>query len=131
MYIADMKLPKEMVAASSIPFILSILAQGDNYGYAIIRRIRELSKGEIELSEGMLYPVLHWLVADGQIRSRWQKSKIGRERRYYSLEPKGKRALDEQRRQWGVVTATLGQLWENGHISLRRSQKGLPCEICE
>src|SRR4026208_1804151 len=102
MYIADMKLPKEMVAASSIPFILSILAQGDNYGYAIIRRIRELSKGEIELSEGMLFPVLQWLVADGQIRSRWQKSKIGRERRYYSLEPKGKRALDEQRRQWGV-----------------------------
>jgi PadR family transcriptional regulator PadR len=130
MYIPGMKLQKEMVAASSIPFIISIL-EGDNYGYAIIRQVRELSNGEIELSEGMLYPVLHWLVADGQIRGRWQKSKIGHERRYYSLEAKGKRALDEQRRQWGIVTATLSQLWENEQISLGRSQKALPCEICK
>jgi len=56
-----MKLEKELVAASSVPLILSILSEGDSYGYAIIQRVKELSCGKIEWTDGMLYPVLHWL----------------------------------------------------------------------
>src|ERR1043165_7316011 len=56
-----MKLQKELVAASSVPLVLSILTEGDSYGYAIIQRVKELSGGKIEWTDGMLYPVLHWL----------------------------------------------------------------------
>ena len=74
-----MKLEKELVAASSVPLVLSILAEGDSYGYAIIQRVKELSGGRIEWTDGMLYPVL--LAGDHRlVRSRWSKSETGRKR---------------------------------------------------
>ena len=109
------KLEKELVAASSTALILSILSEGDSYGYAIIQRVRELSDGEIEWTDGMLYPVLHWLEDQEQVSSRWTKAETGRRRKYYSLEPKGRQALREQKEQWTVVTSTLKHLWKPHH----------------
>jgi PadR family transcriptional regulator, regulatory protein PadR len=110
-----MKLEKELVAASSVPLILSILAEGDSYGYAIIQRVKELSGGTIAWTDGMLYPVLHWLEDKAQVRGRWVKSDTGRRRRYYSLQPKGRAALHQQKKQWSAVTSTLDQLWRPQH----------------
>ena len=106
-----MKLEKELVAASSVPLVLSILSEGDSYGYAIIQRVKELSGGNIEWTDGMLYPVLHWLEDQRLVRSRWTTAESGRRRKYYSLRAEGRRALTEQKRQWNVVTSTLNQLW--------------------
>lgn len=106
-----MKLTKNLVAASSIPLILSILSGGESYGYAIIQRVRELSSGELEWTDGMLYPVLHRLEAQGCIRSRWEVSASGRKRKYYVLNGEGRRVLADQKRQWSLVQATLSRLW--------------------
>ena len=110
-----MKLEKELVAASSVPLVLSILSEGDNYGYAIIQRVKELSGGKIEWTDGMLYPVLHWLEDQDLVRSRWTKSESGRKRKYYSLESDGRQALRQQKEQWTLVTSTLNQLWRPQH----------------
>ena len=110
-----MKLEKELVAASSVPLVLSILSEGDSYGYAIIQRVRELSGGKIEWTDAMLYPVLHWLEDQGLVHSRWAKSESGRKRKYYSLQRDGRQALQQQREQWTVVTSTLNQLWRAKH----------------
>jgi len=110
-----MKLEKELVAASSVPLVLSILSEGDNYGYAIIQRVKELSGGKIEWTDGMLYPVLHWLEDQRLVRSRWTKSQSGRKRKYYSLQRDGRQALQEQKEQWTLVTSTLNQLWRPQH----------------
>ena len=110
-----MKLEKELVAASSVPLVLSILSEGDSYGYAIIQRVKELSGGKIEWTDGMLYPVLHWLEDQGLVRSRWAKSESGRKRKYYSLQHDGRQALRQQKAQWTVVTSTLNQLWRPQH----------------
>ncbi len=107
-----MKLDKELVAASSVPLVLSILAEGESYGYAIIQRVKELSAGQIHWTDGMLYPVLHWLEAQGYVVSRWGKSEAGRKRRYYALKPGGKRAIEEHQAQWRAVNQTLNQLWK-------------------
>lgn len=88
-----MNLDKELVGASSAIIVLSILCKGDTYGYAIIQRVRELSSGKIEWTDGMLYPVLHWLRKHGQIGSRRLASKTGRKRCHYSLRAKGKKTL--------------------------------------
>ena len=80
-------LSKDLVAASSKPLVLSVLADGESYGYEIIQRIRELSGGSIEWSEGMLYPVLHRLERDGLIRSEWKRAETGRERKYLLSKP--------------------------------------------
>ncbi len=106
-----MKLDKELVAASSVPLVLSLLAEGESYGYALIQRVRELSGGRIEWSEGMLYPVLHWLEDRDYVRGRWVAAATGRRRRCYTLRPAGRRALAEQRGQWQAVNHTLNQLW--------------------
>ena len=103
---------KKLVAASSVPIVLSILSQGESYGYAIIQKVRAVSEGEMEWTDGMLYPVLHRLERDGLITSSWGVSENGRRRRYYSTKPAGERALEVERRQWSRVSSTLERLLE-------------------
>ncbi len=110
-----MKLQKELVAASSVPLVLSILTEGDNYGYAIIQRVKELSAGQIQWTDGMLYPVLHWLEQQDFVRSRWVDSESGRKRKYYSLKSEGRRALRQQKEEWTLVNSVFNQLWTPDH----------------
>ena len=56
-----MRIDKDLVAASATPLVLAILAEGESYGYAILKRVRALSGGELEWTDGMLYPLLHRL----------------------------------------------------------------------
>jgi DNA-binding PadR family transcriptional regulator len=102
---------KALIAASSKPIILSILLQGEDYGYQIIQKVKDLSGGEMEWSEKMLYPVLHRLQKDGRLVSRWKISDEGRLRRYYEITGKGREALEKERHQWRSVTRALAKLW--------------------
>ncbi len=88
--------------------MLAILDEGESYGYAILKRIDELSGGELEWTEGMLYPLLHRLDRLGYVESRWDSSQGGRRRKYYGITPEGRNALSEQRRQWEVRSRTPG-----------------------
>ena len=106
-----MDVTKDLVAASATPLVLAILAEGDSYGYAIIKRVAELSGGHLQWTDGMLYPVLHRMENNGWIKSRWVKMENGRKRKYYSLKKDGQAALDEQRTQWLKVHGVLTQLW--------------------
>ena len=110
-----MKLNKDLVAASAIPLILSILQEGKSYGYAIIQRIHVLSDGEITWTDGMLYPVLHRLEAQGWLASDWGESDTGRKRKYYALTRQGKQELAQQKQQWELVQQTLVRLWGTSH----------------
>ena len=107
-----MTVSKDLIAASATPLVLSILSQGENYGYAIIKRVRQLSGGQMQWTDGMLYPVLHRLENQGLIKSQERVSETGRKRRYYRIEDKGATVLKEQRNQWMLVYSTLKQLWE-------------------
>jgi len=99
---------KDLVAASATPLVLTILAEGESYGYAILKRVRELSGGELEWADGMLYPLLHRLRRLGYVTTEWRTPPEGRRRRYYAITDDGQEALAEQRRQWATVTRTLG-----------------------
>jgi DNA-binding PadR family transcriptional regulator len=107
-----MKIGKDLVAASAVPLVLAILADGESYGYAIIQRVRELSRGELGWSDGMLYPVLHWLEKNEFVRARWRVAESGRKRKYYRITPQGRAQLAEERRQWQAVDATLRNVWQ-------------------
>jgi len=113
-----MKLSKDLVAASAAPLVLSILEEGDSYGYAILRRVRALSDGRWTWTDGMLYPVLHRLEQQGYVGACWRESEAGRRRKYYSLLPAGRAALREQKEQWSLVQATLAKLWGAAHGGL-------------
>lgn len=106
-----MDINKDLVAASSTPIVLAILSEGDSYGYAIIQRVRELSRGRLEWTDGMLYPVLHRLERLGHVEARWEVADSGRRRKYYRITSGGRTQLDEERRQWQTVDSTLRDLW--------------------
>jgi DNA-binding PadR family transcriptional regulator len=115
MYCAAM-LNKELVAASTEPLILSLLSEGESYGYALIQEVKRLSGDKIEWTDGMLYPVLHRMEREGWIESRWGEAETGRKRRYYSLKRDGKRALKAQRAQWATVSNVFKQLWREQYV---------------
>ena len=106
-------LSKELVAASTVPLVLSVLAEGEEYGYALIQRVRELSGGKIEWTEGMLYPVLHWMEEQELIESEWREAESGRKRKYYFLSKTGRKALQAEKQQWMTVHETLIKLWKS------------------
>ena len=102
-----MNIGKDLVAASATPLVLAILSEGESYGYAIIKRVDELSGGELQWTDGMLYPVLHRLERAGYVKATWGKSETGRRRKYYRLTDLGSEELAAQQRQWQVVNAAL------------------------
>jgi DNA-binding PadR family transcriptional regulator len=119
-----MQIEKDLVAASSTPLVLSILAEGESYGYAILKRVRELSDGELEWTDGMLYPLLHRLHRLGYVTTEWRSPPEGRRRRYYAITEAGRTALKEHKRQWAAVTRALDDIWGNNnmlHFALGRA----------
>lgn len=108
---AALHIDKDLVAASATPLVLAILAEAESYGYAILKRVRELSSGELEWTDGMLYPLLHRLRRLGYVTTEWRTPPEGRRRRYYAITDEGRAALAEQQRQWATVTRALGDVW--------------------
>jgi PadR family transcriptional regulator len=102
---------KDLVAASATPLVLAILAEDESYGYAILKRVRELSGGEFEWTDGMLYPLLHRLNRLGYVTTEWRTPPAGRRRRYYAITDDGRAAIAEQQRQWVTVTGALAGVW--------------------
>jgi PadR family transcriptional regulator, regulatory protein PadR len=106
-----MELGKDLVAASATPLVLAILAEGDSYGYAIIKRVAELSGGKLQWTDGMLYPVLHRLERQGLVGAKWTSSDSGRRRKYYRITKEGRAQLAAQRQQWQLVDDVLRGVW--------------------
>lgn len=106
-----MELGKDLVAASATPLVLAILAEGDSYGYAIIKRVAELSAGQLRWTDGMLYPVLHRLERQSLVAAKWGVADSGRKRKYYRITKLGRTQLAAQRQQWQVVDDTLRGVW--------------------
>jgi DNA-binding PadR family transcriptional regulator len=102
-----MEIQKDLVAASATPLVLAILGEGESYGYAIIKRVAEVSGGELQWTDGMIYPLLHRLERNGLVKAVWGKSETGRRRKYYRLTPAGAKHLARQRRQWRTVDLAL------------------------
>ena len=102
---------KELIAASTIPLVLSILKDGDDYGYSIIKKVAELSEGNLNWKEGSLYPVLAKLEKEKLIKSYFKEFQ-GRKRKYYSINKSGGARLTELVNQWKLMNTTLNAIWK-------------------
>ncbi len=107
-----LRIDKDLVAASATPLVLGILADGESYGYAILKRVNELSAGRMAWTDGMLYPLLHRLERLGWVQATWHEAPSGRRRKHYAITPDGRAVLAERRRQWEVVASTLDRVWQ-------------------
>lgn len=107
-----MQITKDLVAASTTPMVLGILAEGESYGYAILREVTSRSGGNLQWTDGLLYPLLHRLERLGHVESVWRQPEGGRKRKYYRITESGLAELVQQRRQWEAVVEALRGVWQ-------------------
>ena len=113
-----MHIDKDLVAASATPLVLAILAEGESYGYAILKQVRALSGGALEWTDGMLYPLLHRLRRLGYVTTEWRTPEGARRRQYYMITDDGRSALADQHQQWVAVTRALNDVWPGSGVML-------------
>jgi PadR family transcriptional regulator PadR len=101
---------KTLMAASTRPIILAILSRGEDYGYSIIQKVKDISGGHLQWTDGMLYPVLQRMEMDSLIRSQWKLSDGSRPRRYYTITEKGRNELESELVSWRSVWQALVRL---------------------
>jgi PadR family transcriptional regulator PadR len=89
--------------------VLSVLRDGELYGYEIAQLIRERSGGAFAPSEGALYPALHALEADGALVATWRDSDKGPRRRYYAITPLGGAYFEEREREWSSFASAMAR----------------------
>ncbi|MGH2442406.1 MAG: PadR family transcriptional regulator [Chloroflexota bacterium] len=109
---------KELLKGAADTLLLSSFAEGEKYGYQVVKELEHRSEGFFCLKEGTLYPILHRLERQGLLAARWETMPNGSERRYYTLTGKGRRALVDKLDEWHAfasavsrVTGTLALDW--------------------
>ena len=90
--------------------IVTLLAKQPLYGFEIAKRIEEDTGGALRFTLASLYPMLYELENRGWVKGHWQPNRAGRDRRYYSLTPKGRKQLAPLRRQWRFFFQALDRL---------------------
>jgi PadR family transcriptional regulator PadR len=80
--------------------ILKVLILGPNHGWGISNRIRQMSREGLNASQGSLYPALHRLEVNGDVRSEMRPSENNRRARVYTITPAGRRRLESERASW-------------------------------
>lgn len=94
--------------------ILRTLAAGPNHGFAIARRIQQISKAVLRVEQGSLYPALHRMELDGVIESYWDTTENNRRARYYRLTRRGSRALESETERWNSIAGAIAAILQEG-----------------
>lgn len=107
-----MKVDKSLLSGTTPLLVLSLLKDGDKYGYEMIEQLAARSDDTFLMKEGTLYPLLHAMEKEGLVRSYSKVSPCGRERKYYRLTPAGGERLSYKEQEWKLfsekVNAVIG-----------------------
>ena len=109
--------PKPMVPVANRPvmeLILRTLATAPNHGFAIARRIQQISKSVLRVEQGSLYPALHRMELDGLIESYWSVTENNRKAKYYRLTRRGTRALASETQRWNAIAGAIAAILQEG-----------------
>ena len=98
---------QQLRKGSTPVLILSVLAAEKMYGYQIMRELEQRSEGYFTMTASLLYPALHQLEADGLVESEWQDGQGKRRRKYYTITPKGRKALTSNQAEWETFLVNL------------------------
>jgi PadR family transcriptional regulator len=101
---------RELLKGAADTLVLSTFAEGEMYGYQVVKELERRSEGFFRLKEGTLYPILHRLERQGLLAGRWHMMPNGSERRYYALTAKGERALAEKLNEWHTFSQAVGRV---------------------
>lgn len=110
-----MEVNKEVLKGHIDTLILSLLQNGDMYGYKIAKTVREKSEGQFELKEGTLYLSLKRLETNKWISSYWgDEQGAGGRRKYYKMTDLGREGFEAKQREWRFVKKVMDIIIEGG-----------------
>lgn len=101
---------KELLKGAADTLVLSAFAEGEKYGYQVVKELERRSEGFFRLKEGTLYPILHRLEKQGLLVGRWATMPNGSERRYYGLTSKGEAVLSDKLTEWETFVRAVGRV---------------------
>jgi PadR family transcriptional regulator, regulatory protein PadR len=99
--------PTDLVQGTLDLLILRTLAPGSMHGWAIAKRIQQISQDVLQVQQGSLYPALHRLEQQGWIRARWAESESGRQAKFYALTAAGRKHLEREAANWSRLSAAI------------------------
>src|SRR3954471_7665693 len=92
--------PNDLVQGTPDLLILKTISLEPKHGWAIAKRIQQISGDVLQVTQGALYPALHRLEQQGWIRSEWRTAESGREAKFYTLTKAGRSQLEKEVAQW-------------------------------
>lgn len=101
---------KELLKGAADTLVLSAFADGEKYGYLVVKELARRSEGFFCLKEGTLYPILHRLERQGLLMAHWETMANGSERRYYCLTAKGESVLADKLGEWQTFARAVGRV---------------------
>jgi PadR family transcriptional regulator, regulatory protein PadR len=119
----------ELTAAPAAPVVLTVLSEGESYGYEILKRVRESSEGEFAWTDAMVYPLFHRLRRLGYLTTEWRTLPEGRRRNYYAITDHGRRALARRQSLKAVAMDALTEMWRGTSWLLVASGERLLIEL--
>jgi transcriptional regulator len=105
--------PSDLVQGTLDLLILRTLALEPKHGWAIAKRIQQISSEVLQVQQGSLYPALHRLEQRKWISARWAETETGRKAKFYSLTKSGRAQLKDELANWSRLSAAIDQVIEN------------------
>ena len=99
--------PTDLVQGTLDLLILKTLSLGPQHGWAIGKRIQQVSRDVLQIQQGSLYPALHRLEQQGWIAARWGEADSGRQAKFYSLTRAGRTQLEKELENWDRLSGAI------------------------
>jgi transcriptional regulator len=94
--------------------ILQILSLEPRHGYGIAQRLQQVSRDTVQVNQGSLYPALHRLEEKRWLRAEWRDSETGREAKFYTLTPSGRKQLEVEKESWNRLAGAVRLIFAEG-----------------
>ncbi len=104
--------PSDLVQGTLDLLILKTLSLEAKHGWAIAKRIQQVSGEVLQVQQGSLYPALHRLEQQGWIKAKWMESETGRQAKFYSLTAAGRKQLEEETANWSRLSSAINLVIE-------------------
>jgi transcriptional regulator len=99
--------PNDLVQGTLDLLILKILSLEPRHGWAIAKRIVQISRDQLQVQQGSLYPALYRLEHQGWIKAAWRETPTGREAKFYSLTAAGRKRLEAEIANWSRLSSAI------------------------
>ena len=103
-----MSKPSDLIQGTLDLLILKTISLEPRHGWAIAKRIEQVSEEALQITQGALYPALHRLEQQGWVRATWRTSETGREAKFYELTRAGRAQLEKELAQWERLSNAVG-----------------------